>query len=110
MIGRGPRGLGQLVLNAEEAEKSEAEVGKAGVTGVDETRPAVRAPNVEDHPASLLASGFHAYQQGQFRPFPLAVHIAESNLAQPPKLRFHVEQLIRRVFLAGSHGEGREES
>lgn len=43
-----------------------------------------------------------AHQQRQFSPFPVAVDINETDLAQPPQLRLDIEKFVGRIFVLGS--------
>ena len=40
----------------------------------------------------------HSYQQRQFPPLPVTIHIGEPNLAQPAELRLEIQQLVGRIL------------
>ena len=71
----------------------------------DEYRPsAVRSPSERTQPriggavSDISRSTPAAGQQGQFTPFPVAIHVPEANLAQPSQLDLQIQQFVRRVF------------
>jgi len=41
---------------------------------------------------------FSSAQQCQLSPLPVAIRIHKANLTEPPKLRFQVQQLVRRIL------------
>ena len=45
-----------------------------------------------------LARRSNTYQQSQFPPFPMAIHILKSDLPQPIQLRVQIHELVRRIF------------
>src|SRR5262245_20954965 len=47
-------------------------------------------------------------EEGEFPPLPVAVHVLEADLPQPPQLRLHVQQLVRLVLFLGRDTQGVE--
>jgi hypothetical protein len=47
---------------------------------------------------------FRAGKKRQFAPFPVAINILEADFAEPEQLRFHVEQLVRGIFIRRPDG------
>src|SRR5207247_4352389 len=64
------------------------------------------ADRSRDHSTTRLP----ARQQRQFQPFPVTVHVRESDFAQPLKLRFNVQQLVRGIFTEEWNAEPLEEA